>query len=223
MNEAGDGMTASAYRMSQHGWMAVEYDQSVWIPCPPVFPDGFDRDSWASLYAEQWWQMSGEPHRDREVSLLAETLVEMREYAYEHLDMHNGLIHLPDLGTAPLLVSLGVWEAVGDRTTQLRVLVHADDPEAMEPPLVDEFETDRLGPGLKMLCYTRKSGTVTGHLNYAWRSEEHATALRIFTGCPDLGRLQRAIPDIDQLAHRVTIVPVDYEMNSRKLLIARIA
>ncbi|MGH3252312.1 MAG: hypothetical protein ACRDOI_39715 [Trebonia sp.] len=211
MNEANDGMTAPEYRMSQHGWMGVQYDQQVWIPCPPVFPDGFDLGSWASGYAELWWRMSGREHGDREVKALAQVLTEMREYAYGHLEMHNGLIHLPDLGIVPLLVSFGVWEAAGDRTTQLRVLTRADDPGAMDSPLVDQFETERLGQGIKTLSYTRKGGTVTGYLNYAWRSEEHATALRMFTGCPDLGRLQRAIPDIEQMAHDVTIIPVDYK------------
>lgn len=210
MNEAEAGMTAPGYQMSRRGWMAVEYDQQIWIPCPPVFPEGFDLGSWASGYAEHWWQMSGQPYRDREVESLASVLTEMRQYAYAHLEMHNGLIHLPSLQIAPLLVSLGVWEAAGDRTTQLRVLTHADDPGAMEPPLVDEVGTERLGRGIKTLSYTRKGGTVTGHLNYAWRSEEHATALRVFTGCPDLGRLQRAIPDIEQLTHGLTIIPVDY-------------
>lgn len=199
-------MTQPGYPMSKRGWLSVQYAQNVWIPCPPVFPDGFDRDSWASLYAEQWWEWSGREHGDREVKLLARTLAEIHDYAYAHLDMHRGFIHLPDLGLVPLLVSFGIWEAVGDRTTQLRVLAHAEDPEAIQPPLVDEFGTEKLGPGLKVLSYTRKDETVTGHLSYAWRSEEHATALRMFTGSPDLGRLQRAIPDIEQLARGAAII-----------------
>ena len=187
-------MTVPGYRMSQRGWMAVEYVQNVWIPCPPVFPDGFDRGSWASLYAGQWWQMSGQKHSGRQVKQLARTLADMHEYAYAHLEMHNGLIHLPDLNIVPLLVSFGVWEAVGDRTTQLRVLAHADDPDAMEPPLADEFATDQLGPGIKTLAYTRKGGTVTGHLSYAWRSEEHATALRMFAVLPGPGQAAASRP-----------------------------
>ncbi len=202
-------MTAPGYRMSQRGWMAVDYAQNVWIPCPPVFPEGFDRGSWASLYAEQWWAMSGQKHGGRQVKLLARTLTEIHEYAYAHLEMQNGLIHLPDLALVPLLVSFGIWEAVGDRATQLRVLAHVDDPEAVEPPLVEEFATERLGQGIKTLAYTRTGGTVTGHLNYAWRSEEHATALRVFTGSPDLGRLQRAVPDIERMVRGVTIVPLN--------------
>jgi hypothetical protein len=200
-------MTQPGYPMSKRGWMSIQFAQNIWIPCPPVFPDGYDRGSWASLYAEQWWEMSGQEHSDREVKLLARTLADIHEYAYAHLDMHRGFIHLPDLGLVPLLVSFGIWEAVGDRTTQLRVLAHADDPEAMQPPSVEEFATDRLGPGLRVLAYTRNKEAITGHLNYAWRSEEYATALRMFTGSPDLGRLQRAIPDIEQLARGAAIIP----------------
>jgi hypothetical protein len=200
-------MTQPGYAMSKRGWMSIQYAQNVWIPCPPVFPDGYDRNSWASLYAEQWWEMSGRSRGDREVKLLAQTLADIHEYAYAHLEMHRGFIHLPDLSLVPLLVSFGIWEAVGDRTTQLRVLTHADDPEAIQPPSVEEFGTDRLGPGLRVLAYTKNKDVITGHLNYAWRSEEYATALRMFTGAPDLGRLQRAIPDIEQLAGGAAIIP----------------
>ena len=84
--------------------------------------------------------------------------------------------------------------------------MHADEPEAIEPPEVAEFDTQRLGSGLKSMSYSRENETVSGHLDYAWRSEEHATALRMFTASPDLGRLQRAVPDIEQLARGVTVV-----------------
>ncbi|HSZ43407.1 MAG TPA: hypothetical protein VK817_25875 [Trebonia sp.] len=195
------------YHMSTHGWVSLKYAQDVWIPCLPVFPEGHDRASWAMLYAEQWWAMSGRKHGGRQVKSLAKTLAGIHEIAYPGLEMQMGLIHLPDLSEVPLLVSLGIWAAAGDRMTQLRVLVHADDTDAMEPPEVEEFGTEQLGPGLKTLAYTRKRGTVTGHLSYAWRSEEHATAVRIFTGCPDLGRLERAIPDIERMIQGVNIIP----------------
>jgi hypothetical protein len=105
-----------SYPMSRRGWMSVEYAQQIWIPCPPVFPDGADRSSWASLYAEEWWYRAGRKHGKREITALAKTLAAIHEYAYGHLLMHNGFIHLPDLRIVPLLVSFGVWEAVGERT-----------------------------------------------------------------------------------------------------------
>lgn len=194
------------YQMSRRGWISVEYAPWIWIPCPPIFPEDFDRDSWALLYAREWWWKSGREHAEPEVGLLARTLAEIHDYAYAHLPMHRGFIHLPDIRLPPLLVAFGIWKAVGEPTAQLRALVHADEPEAIEPPEVAEFDTQRLGSGLKSMSYSRENETVSGHLDYAWRSEEHATALRMFTASPDLGRLQRAVPDIEQLARGVTVV-----------------
>jgi hypothetical protein len=196
----------ASYSMSRRGWISVKYDQRTWIPCPPVFPPGENRASWAALYAAEWWARSGMDYGDREAAALARTLGAIHDYAYGELPMHRGFIHLPDLTISPLLVSFGVWEAAGEPASQLRVLTHADDPMAMQPPLAEEFRTDLLGQGLKVLAYTRKDDVVTGHLNYAWRSEAHATALRMFTGSPDLGRLQRAVPDIERLARGVAII-----------------
>jgi hypothetical protein len=119
-----------------------------------------------------------------------------------------GFLHLPSLQLAPLLVSFGIWEAAGDPAEQLRILTRADDPAFMQPPAVEEFGTGNLGPGLKVLGYSRDKDVVTGHLAYAWRSEELATALRMFTGSPDLSRLQHALPDIENLARAIAWVPL---------------
>ncbi len=199
----------TSYQLSRRGWISVEYAQWLWIPCPPIFPEGFDRDSWASLYAQEWWWKSGREHGQPEVEFLARTLADIHDYAYEHLPMHRGFIHFPEITVPPLLVSFGIWEAAGDPTAQLRALVHADEPEAIEPPDVTEFATERLGPGLKSLSYTRTDETITAHLDYAWRSQEHASAIRMFTACPDLGRLQRAVPDMEQLARGVEIISAE--------------
>jgi hypothetical protein len=196
----------TSYRMSRRGWISVEYAQWKWIPCPPVFPEGDDVTAWAWLFAEEWWANSGREHDEPEVKLLAQTLAEMHAYAYEHLPMHRGFIHFPHIDVPPLLVSFGIWEADGEPPAQLRALVRADDPGAATPPLIEEFATERLGPGLRALAYSRSDETITGHLSYAWRSEQYATAVRLFTACPDLGRLQRAMPDIEQLARGVTMI-----------------
>jgi hypothetical protein len=206
----------TSYQLSRRGWISVEYAQWLWIPCPPMFPEGFDRDSWASLYARQWWWQSGREHGQPEVELLASTLAGIHDYAYEHLPMQRGFIHFPEITVPPLLVSFGIWEATGDPTAQLRALVHADEPEAIEPADVTELATEALGTGLKSLSYTRTDQTITAHLDYAWRSEEHATALRMFTASPDLGRLQRAVPDIEQLARGVAIVPTERDTDDSR-------
>jgi hypothetical protein len=44
-------------------------------------------------------------------------------------------------------------------------------------------------------------------LRYAWRSEEHETDLQLWASSADLGRLQRAIPDIDDFARAIRVIP----------------
>jgi hypothetical protein len=200
------------YQLSRNGWISVAYNQNIWIPCPPVFPEGLNRESWATLYAEEWWSRSGRAHGKREIRTMARMLSDIHAYAYANMAMQRGFLHLPALGLTPLLVSFGIWEAAGDRNEQLRVLTHADDPTVMQAPLIEEFDTDMLGPGIKVTAYTRNEDVVTGYLNYAWRSEELATAVRMFTGSPDLGRLQQAVPDIEQLARAAAWVPLKQDM-----------
>jgi hypothetical protein len=192
---------------SQKGWIRIDFNQAVWIPCLPVFPKGHDLKSWSALYAEHWWEASGLEHGKRQVDALRRSLEYLHEFAYSQLPCHMAVIHLPSPGMVPLLVGFGVWEAEGDRVTQLRRLAHADEPDAMEPPIVEECFTEKLGRGLKSLCYLRQpESVVSGALNYAWRSEPLETAVRMFTSCPDLSRLQRAMPDIEALTQVISFV-----------------
>lgn len=112
----------------------------------------------------------------------------------------------------PLPAQLGVWAMQGERDAALRALAHADDSDAIEPPIVSEFGTERLGTGLKVLHYRRglDGDRVHGYLNYAWRSEKYQTDLRLFTFSDDLSRLERAMPDIDDLARATEIVPREW-------------
>jgi hypothetical protein len=199
-------------RPSRKGWISVAYNRDIWIPCPPVFPDGMDRESWAANYSQAWWDSTGRKNRKREIRLLAETLAALHEGVYRLLTCHFAFIHLPNPTMSPLMVCYCVWPAAGERESQLRALAHAEDPVAMEPPAVTDFPTDKLGDGLKV-SYHQLSGddgtTIIGNVNYAWRSEEHETDVRLFTSCPDLGRLQGAMPHIDDLARATGVVAVD--------------
>ena len=79
----------------------------------------------------------------------------------------------------------------------------------IEPPIIDDFTTAHLGQGLRVLRYWHgdDEGEVAAGLGYAWRSEQYETDLRLFTATGDLARLQQAIPDIDELARQITVVP----------------
>ena len=201
-------MITPAGQASQKGWITVGFDQAVWIPCLPVFPAGDDRQSWAQAYARHWWQVSGLPYGQQDVAALRDSLAALHEIIYQTLPCHLALIHLPGPRAIPLPVCFGIWPADGDRTAQLRLLAHADEQDVIIPPVVEEVSVAQLGTGLKSLCYLPGPGeSVSAFLNYAWRSEELQTAVRMFTSCQDLGRLQQAMPDLDQLTQVISFIP----------------
>ncbi len=198
---------------SRKGWADVDRAVLVtltWIPCMPGFPEGEDRESWAAESAALWWNSSGLEHGKDEVGTLARMLSAIHQDIYAAGHSHMAFIHLPDPRLLPLPVQLGIWAMQGPRDEQLRLLVHADEPTAVEKPILEEFTTDHLGRGLRCLQYRRggdDGSEVHVYLDYAWRSEEYETDLRLFTFSWGLDRLQRAIHDIDELARAISIVP----------------
>jgi hypothetical protein len=134
-------LPAEPPRLDQRGLQPEHLD-----PVPSGVPRRVDRRSWAQLYAEEWWSRTAQPHGKREVTAMARSLADIHAFAYSHLAMHRGFLHLPNLHVVPLLVSFGIWEAAGDRTDQLRFLTRADDPTLMQPPVVEDCPTSRNSP-----------------------------------------------------------------------------
>jgi hypothetical protein len=195
---------------SKRGWPKVGYDKTIWIPCPPDFDERMSREEWALGFASLWWDASGFKYGKRQVKGLEKGLLELQRGIYATQPCHTALINLPNVDVLPIPVCLAVWQAIGDRETQLRELVHADEPEAVESPLVEPVTTEKLGTGLRSqyLQRDRNGPDLTGVVNYAWRVEELETDLRVFTACPDLGRLQAAMPGIDELTRTISIEPL---------------
>jgi hypothetical protein len=201
---------------SQTGWAKVDYDRRKWIPCLAAMPDGYDTARWAREFSAAWWSMSGLPHAENDMARLEAQLAVIRDSTYGHILCHLAFIHLPDPRLNPLPVYLAILQASGERDTQLRTLTMVNDPKAVRPPIIEEFRTGRLGSGLRVMRYcaedapeapTSDTPEIYAGLSYAWRSEQFQTDLRLYTACPDLGRLQQAIPDIDELARSITAIP----------------
>jgi hypothetical protein len=196
---------------SKKGWPKIAYDKGIWIPCPdPEFLGEAKREQWAKDYASVWWEVSGVRYGKRQVKGLQQALLEIQRGIYATQPCHSVVINLPNVDVLPLPVMVATWEAVGDKDSQLRVLVHADEPEAVEAPLVEPFTAEKLGTGLKSQYLQRSAQgpDLTGVVNYAWRVEDMETDVRVFTACPDLGRLQVAMPDIDQLTNTISVEPL---------------
>ncbi|MGH3708618.1 MAG: hypothetical protein ACRDRQ_11050 [Pseudonocardiaceae bacterium] len=169
--------------------------------------------------AEECWDGSGLVPGEHEVDNLALTLAMFVERVRPEPEEEPNLdifFHLPDPRLMPLQVYLEVWDVEGERDTTLRELTWADDPEAVEPPVVEAFATKHLGEGLRTLRYCPfdpgpdqppAPGALYATLSYAWRVDEHDTDVRLFSSCPDLARLIQIVDDVDSLARRIRIVP----------------
>jgi hypothetical protein len=110
----------------------------------------------------------------------------------------------------PLPVMLGVWQMMGERDEQLRLLAGYNTIDLVEPPVLEDFYTEHLGAGVKVWCVQKgpkRRKAIAGLLGYAWRSEELETDLHLQTMCPDLGWLQAAMPGIEEFARAIRIVP----------------
>lgn len=192
---------------SKKGWVSIGYDRTVWIPCLATFPDGYDRESYAAEFAQLWWDASGLRYGPVDLARLTTMISEIHQGIYGHIACHMAFIHLPDPRLMPLVLYVGIWESDGEQGEQLRMLTHADDPAAVEPPIVEEFTTGKLGTGLRTMRYRHlDDGSLYAGLSYAWRCPEYETDVLLFTSAEDLGRLQRAIPDIDEFARAMTVI-----------------
>ncbi len=201
------------------GWPEIDYDPALWIELPRVWCDQTwpDHRAWAREIAEACWGDSGLVPGEHEVDSLALALAMFAEKADSgELPAQDLFLHLPDPRMMPLQVCLDLWDAEGERDAALRELTGADDPDAVEPPVVEVFPTEHLGEGLRTLRYCPfdpgpdhppAPGALYATLNYAWRVDEHDTDVRLSASCPDLARLIQCVEDIDALARGIRIAP----------------
>lgn len=190
---------------SELGWIRVESDTRLWIPCPHIFPDGYDLDSWATTMATAWWEQSGLSFQDDMIDKLA-AMLRMVHGGYGRVRCHQIWAYLSDPAIPPQPVFIGVWKQAGDRDRRLQLLTGADDKSSARKPQIAEVTTEQLGTGLRVLRQrTRDSGRLLALLSYAFRVEEHETDLQIFTSSSNLRALTAASDDIERFVQGITV------------------
>jgi len=190
---------------SELGWIKVDSDPRLWLPCPHYFPDGDDLDSWATGMAAAWWEQSGLSPTSDMIDRLA-AMLRMLHGAYERVRCHQIWIYLRDPAIPPHPVFIGIWQQAGDRDRRLRLLTGADDKSSVRKPEIAEVATGQLGTGLRVLRQrTRDKGRLVALLSYAFRVEEHETDLQVFTSSSDLRALTLASDDIERLVQGITV------------------
>lgn len=200
-------------------WPEFDFDPAIWIELPAIWCEETwpDHRAWARDLAESCWGDFDVDPGEYEVDNLALTLALFAEKLQpDQVPGQHFFLHLPDPRMMPLHVSFDLWDAEGEREAALREMTNADDPDAVEPPVVETFTTEHLGEGLRTLRYCPfdpgpdrppDPGALFASLNYAWRIDAYATDVRLASSCPDLARLIQIIDDIDTLARGIRLVP----------------
>jgi hypothetical protein len=195
---------------SSANWADVDYDMAVWVEVPFTFSADTwpDHRAWARDVAEACWDDSGLTPGEHDVDKLALLLAVSHENSVGKIYAHRIFLHVPDPRMAPVPAGLGIWRSQGDREETLRALAKAASPFAVEPPIVEEFSTERLGKGLRTVHYGRQEdAALYMAVHYAFRVEKYETDLNLFAYGYDLGRMYGTLDDLDELARRIDVVP----------------
>ncbi len=194
--------------MTDHYLSTEDHDASRWFAVPAQWPvPGFEKElpdiaAWADVAARAAWNSSPLTARPDELDELAGILafaVERFPTVYPGFEV---LLHLPGPRHNPIPVYVGDVEATDDDPeSALRYGTAADDPNAVESPIVEELHSPHLGRGIRVLRYSTESdGGILAGLRYGWYIEELGLETYVFTASPDTGRLLGAMDDIDALA-----------------------
>lgn len=151
--------------------------------------------------------------RRGEVDNLVQSLIYLAQRRREDDTRHAAhFIYLPHPQDAPHRVK--AWIAHHPECS-LRDWVVAEDPEAIEPPIVEDFDSTHLGRGLRayrLRTYTLDHaqqavpGQLYAVLRYAFPVNGETTAVVIMAAVADPAHLLKAMSDIDALVRNIFLV-----------------
>ncbi|MFJ3495613.1 hypothetical protein ACIPPJ_18770 [Streptomyces sp. NPDC086091] len=192
----------------------IEYvDAEVWSVLPPrggesgPWEDWDDIGAWCREEAENLWLDHGSDPGPHGVDFVAGTLVRCAEAFSPPGTDHWLFLHHEHPTDLPLPVCVAVGRSAGPREETLRALAMADDPDAVEPPVVRRFGADRLGEGLSTFRYLNHADApyLIASARYAWRVAEHDADVVMWTATDDTARIIAAAEDLERLAHALTL------------------
>ena len=193
----------------------IEYDPNRWLELPPRWDttEWPDISVWARHCAHLLWHADGREPGESGIHFLADTLRRFAETLAPEFFDTRVLLLMWEPTSMPLQLFTMVKPAQGPREETLRLLLGADDPDAVEPPVVEPFSTALLGEGLRSFRYLRQEDApeVVAALRYAWREEEVGADVVLWTATDDTAQIIRAAPDIEELAHQVSVAVWDLE------------
>jgi hypothetical protein len=188
-------------------------DVYPWTVLPPrsdednPFEPWLDIATWCREEAEDLWEDRELDPGPNGVDFVAGTLVRCAEAFSPPGSDHWLFLHRDQPTDMPLPVCAAIGPASGPREETLRALTLADDPQAVEPPVVKRFKSEYLGEGLTTFRYVTEenSSRLLACARYAWRVEQYGADVVVWTATDDIARILQAAEDIENLARSLTI------------------
>lgn len=215
MVRRGDGELPLAARMSEF-WpiIDIEYiDAYPWIIIPPragpsaPFDEWDDIRMWCRDRAEDLWADRELDPGPNGVDFVGGTLARCAEAFCPPGSKHWLFLHVDNPTDMPLPVCAAIGPAKGPREETLRALTEADDPNAIERPVVKSFKSERLGKGMTTFRYVQQDDSphLLACVRYAWQVKEHGADVVMWTATDDVARLMSAGDDLDELARSLAV------------------
>lgn len=191
--------------------VAVDYDMSVWIrvPVPEGLPDRWpDLQAWADEVADA--VLAEDADAPEKAPLLSEYVLGYAHVLNEEPASFS-FLHLRHFEEEAVPAQVFLWDAEdvdpAERDAMLREICQADDPAAIEPPLVEPFTARGLGPGMRVLRYSAADpdGQILVGIRFGWFLAEHDLVIELRSYGLDVARILGVRDDLDELAHSIMI------------------
>ncbi|MDT6986226.1 hypothetical protein ACFSUJ_19950 [Streptomyces lusitanus] len=188
-------------------------DAYPWVIIPPragptaPSDEWDDIDAWCLERAADLWgdrDLDPGPHG---VGFVGGTLARCAKALCPPESTHWLFLHLDHPTDVPLPVCAAIGPAQGPRELTLRALTEADDPNAVEPPVVKSFHSLHLGDGMSTFRYVTQEDSphVLACVRYAWQVAEHEADVLLWTATEDVARVLQAADDVEELACSLAI------------------
>jgi hypothetical protein len=199
-------------------FLEYDYDTSLWLEIPEFdrFCRWKDPRVWADQMARDVLESFGMKPRRGELDYLSRALTVLAEGRLaDDTPRAAHFIYIPRPEAIPHRVRAWIGH-YPDAT--LRDWVLADDPEAIDPPILEEFLSPRLGKGLRAFRARTyipdpgepaEPGEIWAVLRYAFPVDGESTAVVVTAATTDPAHLLKAMPDIDDLARNLFVVDRD--------------
>ncbi|MFI8927924.1 hypothetical protein ACIG3E_09650 [Streptomyces sp. NPDC053474] len=187
----------------------TDSDATVW-PAMPVL-EGRNaaraRKKWARRTSELLWSLVDEPFEKKQVKMLAYELESTAELVPQKIPVHQVFLYVPDPRRDFLTFLVHAGPSTGDVDATLAALVQKDEPGAVQDPEVMDFDTERLGRGMRSIRYfvSDKAQAMCCSVNYAWRLESLGIDVIVRTLSEDIGWITSHIDEFDEFARSLFV------------------